>query len=65
MSFVSDSISEWTLDLNTWNNTKEAEEESPKCSVDLDNRDIYAMVFEAPNPEEVGKEDCLEEYEKV
>ena len=33
-SFVSSSISEWTLALNNWENTEEVEETSPKYSVD-------------------------------
>ena len=64
VSFASSSLSGWTLALNTWDNTGKAEEESPKCSIDSNNR-ISAMVFDAPNLEEVGKKDGLEVYVKV
>ena len=37
----------------------EVEEESTNCSIDSDNR-IDFMVFDAPNPEEVGMEDGLD-----
>ena len=53
VSFSSSSISEWTLALNTWDNTGEAEEESPKCIIDSYNK-IDSMVFDSTNPEEVG-----------
>ena len=45
--------------LNTWDKMGEAEEESLKCITDSYYR-IEAVVFYAPNPEEVGKEDGLE-----
>ena len=65
-SFASSSLSEWTLDLETWDNTAEAEEEEfINHRSDPDNKSTYAMVLDAPNPEEVGKEDGLEVYEKV
>ena len=64
VSFFSYSLSEWTLDLNTWENTGEAEEELLKCSTYSDSR-IEAMVFDAPNPEEVGNEDGVEVHDKV
>ena len=64
MSFASYSLSEWTLDLNIWDTTGEAEEESLKRGKDSDNiRD--AMVFDTSKPEEVGKEDEIELYKKV
>ena len=49
VSFGSSSLSEWTLDLNTWENTWEAEEDLLKRSIDSDNI-IEAMVLDAPNP---------------
>ena len=49
----------WTLALNNRENMGEAEEDSPKRSIDSDNR-IDSMVFDAPNPEEVGMEDGLD-----
>ena len=64
VSFVSSSLSEWTLTLNTWKNTGEPEEESLKSSTESDHR-TEAMVFDEPNPEEVGTEYRLEVYEKV
>ena len=64
VSFASYYISKWTLDMNTWENTGEVEEESTKHSIDSDNI-IYAMLFDDPNPEEVGKEDRLEVHDKV
>ena len=64
MSFASYFLSEWTLDLNIWDTTGEAEEESLKRGKDSDNiRD--AMVFDTSKPEEVGKEDEIELYKKV
>ena len=55
--FASSSILEWTLALNTWENTgkSEDEEESLNHRSDPDNKSTYAMVLNAPNPEEVGK----------
>ena len=38
----------------------ELDEASPKCIIDSDKRDKYAMVFDAPNPEDMGKEDGIE-----
>ena len=65
-SFASSSLSEWTLDLETWDNTAEAEEEEfINHRSDPDNKSTYAMVLDAPSPEEVGKEDGLEVYKKV
>ena len=49
----------WTLALNNREKMGEAEEESTKRSIDSDNR-IDLMVFDAPNPEEVGMEDGLD-----
>ena len=50
VSFSSSYISEWTLALDTWENTSEAEEEdSPKRSIDSDNNLIDVMFFDAPN----------------
>ena len=64
VSFASYYISKWTLDMNTWENTGEVEEESLKRGKDSDNiRD--AMVFDTSKPEEVGKEDEIELYKKV
>ena len=67
VSFVSSSISEWTLSLNTWYNTEDAEEawrrraktelaksQSPKRIVKSE-RDIGSMAIDAPNLDEVGK----------
>ena len=34
VSFASSSFSGWTLAMNTWDNTGQAEEESLKCSID-------------------------------
>ena len=36
-----------------------------KSIIDSDNNPIDAMVLDAPNPKEVGKDDGLEVYEKV
>ena len=48
MSFASSSLSEWMLDLNTWENMGEAEKESLKHITGSDNR-IEAMGCDAPN----------------
>ena len=56
VSFSSPSLPEWALDLDTWENTGEAEEEELlKRSTDSDNNPIYARVLDSPNLEEVGK----------
>ena len=36
-----------------------------KHSIDSDNNPIDDMVFDDPNPEEVGKEDGIDVYKKV
>ena len=66
VSFFSSSISRWTLDLNTWDNTEDEEykPQSTKRIVDSD-RYIDAMDFDAPNPGAIGKDNGLELYEKV
>ena len=48
VSFASSSLSEWMLDLNTWENMGEAEKESLKHITGSDNR-IEAMGCDAPN----------------
>ena len=68
LSFANSSISEWTLDMNTSENMRKAEEDSPKHIFELykhSTRDIDAMVLDATNPEEVGKEDGLKGYDKL
>ena len=41
------------------------EEASPNYSINLDNRNIDAMIFDDHNSEDFGKEDGLEVYDKV
>ena len=75
--FVISSISEWMMELNTWENTEDAEEarttrtkmelenlQSPKHIVMLE-RDIDAMSIDVHNPEGVRKQYGLEVYDKV
>ena len=66
-SFASSLLSEWTLDMDTWENTVKAEEEeeSLKYRSYQDNKSTYAMVLDAPNPEDSRKEYGLELYEKL
>ena len=66
MSFARSSLSEWTLDLDIWENMGEAkEDESLGRSIYSNNNPIDATVLDAPNPEEVGKEDVLEVHKKI
>ena len=60
VSFVSSSVSEWKMALNTWDNTEDVyyKYQSPNHIVESD-KDIDAMAFYAPNSEEVGKYDGL------
>ena len=53
--------------MDTRKNTvkEEEEEEFLKHRSDQDNKSTYAMVLDAPNPEEAGNEDGPEVYEKV
>ena len=66
-SFDSSLILEWTLALDTWEDTVKAEEEEELIThiSDPDNMSTYAMVLDSSNPEEVGKEYGLEFYKKV
>ena len=65
------------LALNTWEITEDEEKarrrrakteiaksQSPKRIFNSE-RDIDALAIDAPNPEEVGKEDVIEMYEKL
>ena len=53
VSFSGSSLSEWMLDLNTWENTGEADEDSPKLIDKLNKHsamDVNSMVLDTPNP---------------
>ena len=77
-AFTVSSVSNWTVDLNTWNTTRKSEEagrredtaerakmtQTPHHPDKREKVDLYMMALDIINLEEVGKDKGLATYER-